>query len=281
MRKFLYPYILFQMLYLVFQNIVLQHKMAYQISTPYWILWYLFVLMAWNMLIPLLEKLQRWEYLVMAMTVVLSLGIGYLDSIGRTFSLSRMIVFFPFFVMGYYYRLNQSKGQYGSISKTIDRYRDENKYKRIDKHWIMFSIVVLGVILSICIKNAGTINRNWLYEATAYAESSYSIYFRLFHIIMAVLWIGILMILMPDRKLPIVTQAGMNTMSVYLLHGFIIKSLADSKVIIQLLEESMINTTGLETIVLLIISVIIASLFSTQRVTTCLNVILLKKQNKI
>lgn len=68
--------------------------------TPWWILWYLLSLCSWLALSALFLGLGRGKWLVL----LLSLGIGCLcgtvEWIGRPFSLSRTLVFFPWFWLG-------------------------------------------------------------------------------------------------------------------------------------------------------------------------------------
>ena len=54
-RRLLYPYLLYQTLYLLFDRLVLHGKAPLQYTTPYWLLWYLFSMMLWTLLLPLID----------------------------------------------------------------------------------------------------------------------------------------------------------------------------------------------------------------------------------
>ena len=69
--------------------------------TPWWVMWYLLSLCFWLMAAAVLLGLSRrgrWAVLVLA--VVLGCLAGRAEWIGRTLSLSRTIVFFPYFWLG-------------------------------------------------------------------------------------------------------------------------------------------------------------------------------------
>ena len=58
-----YPYVLFQILYLLFDTLVLQGgpvgKVRLQFTVPYWLLWSLLDLIFYRLLIPLFDKVPR------------------------------------------------------------------------------------------------------------------------------------------------------------------------------------------------------------------------------
>ena len=58
-KKLIYPYVIFQTLYLIFQYVVLNGDFILQYTTPYWLMWYLLALIQWGMLvstIPISKK---------------------------------------------------------------------------------------------------------------------------------------------------------------------------------------------------------------------------------
>lgn len=68
--------------------------------TPWWILWYLLSLSCWLPAAALLLKLRRGKWLILALAFLAGCLAGSADWIGRPFSLSRTIVFFPWFWLG-------------------------------------------------------------------------------------------------------------------------------------------------------------------------------------
>ena len=68
--------------------------------TPWWILWYLLSLCLWLALAALLLKLQRGKWLILLLSFAAGCLAGNAEWIGRPFSLSRTVVFFPWFWLG-------------------------------------------------------------------------------------------------------------------------------------------------------------------------------------
>ncbi len=62
--------------------------------------WYLLALSVWYLCVPLLQSLK--PVVGIALTTAAALLIGYADSVGTYLSLSRIVVFLPFFAMGLY-----------------------------------------------------------------------------------------------------------------------------------------------------------------------------------
>lgn len=106
MFKLIYPYVLFQILYQMFNTYVINEesvKFGIQFSTPYWLLWYLLSLIIYYFLIPVIAtESRKYAGAVLVGTVILAILIGFDNSIGYYMSLSRTFVFLPFFVFGYY-----------------------------------------------------------------------------------------------------------------------------------------------------------------------------------
>lgn len=62
--------------------------------------WYLIALCIWYLLVPLIERIKL-KYLIIC-SFLIGLVVGYVVSIKDIFSLSRVFVYFPFFVIGFY-----------------------------------------------------------------------------------------------------------------------------------------------------------------------------------
>lgn len=68
-----------------------------QWDTPFWHLWYLLSLSFWLLSVPLLE---RWRWPVLVLSVAAGCLVGLVPWVGRSWSLSRTVVFFPWFWLG-------------------------------------------------------------------------------------------------------------------------------------------------------------------------------------
>ena len=87
--KLLILYLLFSLLYLPYTNV------QPFLLRPFWILWFIVSLIFWNVMLPYVTKTKH----PILLTILFALLAGYMDSIGYFLSLSRTVVFFPFFVI--------------------------------------------------------------------------------------------------------------------------------------------------------------------------------------
>lgn len=102
-------YLVFQVLYQVVVQVILRHislsSLSFSFTTPYWLLWYLLVMIYDTCLIPLLDRVKGGGQLsVLAGSVLLSLLAGCCPRIGYYLSASRFFYFLPFFIGGFYLR---------------------------------------------------------------------------------------------------------------------------------------------------------------------------------
>ena len=155
------------------------------------------------------------HYDKIARNYIMALLVGFDESVGYYMSLSRAIVFFPFFLAGFYGK------EYGKIvfpqcfGVTIS-------HKQILR--VTTATVAVGIAILLFEYRKG-IKVSWLYQAAAYEKWHYNAAIRLGAIICAVLMIHFLCVCTPNRKIPFVTKLGQNTMPVFLLHGFVIRLL--------------------------------------------------------
>lgn len=91
------PYLLFQAIYLFTESYWQGTPFNFRLTTPYWLLWYLFSLACWRVMLPALLA-TRWPLLV---SCLIALAAGLVSDIGYPFSFSRTLVFLPFFVCGH------------------------------------------------------------------------------------------------------------------------------------------------------------------------------------
>lgn len=164
--------------------------------------WYLFVMMMYAVTFYLLRKVNRW--IVLIGSVVLGTVAGFLP-LGDTFYLMRYFVFMPFYAAGYY--LNPS---------TVRRF----------SHKLNVKLAGLGFMLIyfiLCFRE-----RELIYPLRMLftGRNRYSIipiegctfYHRLLcYGISAVLIVAVIACV-PNRKAPILTHMGRNTLGVYFWH---------------------------------------------------------------
>lgn len=210
--QLVYPYVIFQILYTFFEISLLNaDELVLTFVRPRWLLWYLFAMIIYYLLIPLLDITSRRKRLavVIGMTIIALLS-GYDNKLGYDFSAARIFTFMPFFFSGYY------------LSKEKDRTLDFST--QIDRPYIgkMF-FSVLGIVVMVGILDTGIISKKMLYGSYSYDAAEYNVFIRILIFVMAALWILIAISIIPDRKIPILSAMGRYTMPIFLLHGFVVK----------------------------------------------------------
>lgn len=209
--KLILPYVVFQTLYLLFDAIILKGSLNIRLSytTPYWLLWYIFALIIYNLIIPFFDtdRLSGQIAFLLA-SVILSLLAGFDDSIGYFLSLSRIFTFAPFFLGGFYFRKSRAL-----LESVFSRFR--------------IIVPIGGIIISLIgIAVAWKLKLDYtvLYGSYSYANAGYSPALKLFLLIVG--YGGIMSIaLIPNRRIPYLSEIGKNTFPIFCLHGFVIRLL--------------------------------------------------------
>ena len=102
------PLIIFQIIN-VLLLFILDGKLGWSfLLIPYWTLWYLLSLIFWRIILRYIPpQLLNRPYLVLGLAFILALFVGTFLPYGRILSIQRTISFFPFFMMGYYFKTAQ------------------------------------------------------------------------------------------------------------------------------------------------------------------------------
>lgn len=234
-NNMIYPYLIFQTLYLLFSNQILDKDADMQYTTPYWLLWYLFAIIVWNLVLPLVqvEGMKKKMAMLLAAAAA-SVFIGFDEKAGYFLSASRIVEFFPYFLLGVYYRDMKRKAQ--ETASGLRKEKEQPDYQADKrKKWLIkgAAILILGIILGAFVwligQNVEDIKSAWFYGSVSYEKGNYGWQFRLLSIAAALLWLAFFLLCMPVRKIPFLSYIGANTMPVYLLHGFVIKLLSKIK----------------------------------------------------
>lgn len=199
-------YIVFQLIYFLVYKLILKDNITFNLQ-PIWLLWYIFALFVWNVIAYMIKlinnKTKIFGYAFLIISIVLSLICGYFDSIGRAWSVSRIITFLPFFLLGYFYRNNNIEIL--------------NKNSKILKCYIILAIICIIYFLSI-----PNINRIWFFGAYSYKNGGYNIIFKTMTCLFSIIMIYMCTNFAPTKK-TIISYIGKNTLNIYLYHGLIIK----------------------------------------------------------
>lgn len=215
----IYPYVLFQALYIAFHYLVLYPVadgiVPWQFTTPYWLLWYLLVMIFYYMLTPLLDQQNWWQCGILVIgCCALSILAGYENEFGFFLSLSRFFVYLPYFVLGYY--IGRQKEKLGDF------------WKKPSVKNVMLGIVsiVLAIFAVHYLLQDTILKTNMMYGSYSYAAEWYTAESRLKLLGIGMVWISFfLFVLVPllNYKLPLISMIGKHTLPVFLLHGFFMR----------------------------------------------------------
>lgn len=86
--------------------------------SPYYSCWYLLALVAWRLLLPLIASVKS-PSVMMGLSILLALSVGFCDEVTNQFALSRTVSFFPFFLFGYY--LKNEEGLANGLKRLMAR----------------------------------------------------------------------------------------------------------------------------------------------------------------
>lgn len=238
--KYLYPYFVFQTGYIIFDKYILHKEIYFQYTTPYWLLWYLLALFFWNLIISVFSDTEEVIKKLIVVSIILAFVIGYDSSIAYYLSLSRVLVMFPFYICGYYIKI---KG-----------YKIFEDNKKNIPNWLKYLSLCSAIFVCyILYRNQNILQAAWAYHSQPYQVLNYNIWTRICFMIIAIVFITLLCIFVSGKKWFIITEIGQNTLSIFLLHGFILRYLA-YKNILQKFPYSGFTIVVLSIIILWILS---------------------------
>lgn len=204
-----WQYALFQTLYCLFSAFILQRPvpLVQALTTPYWIMWFLFSLIFCKLMAPLLLHLKAHPLLMVELFILLSLLSDLVRDINYPFSLSRILQFFPFFLLGAYADFSHFE-----------------KLRRIPK-WV----AAAGFGLSfLALAGVSRFSHWMLYGTLPFARLRLApddgIFLQLSLILWGFVLIGCFFILIPQGE-SLFSRMGRRTLPCYLLHGFVMRGL--------------------------------------------------------
>jgi len=216
LTRLVIPYLVMEAIWSLVQFLV-EGRGNFNPSKPSWTLWFLLAQANYGSSCHL--ALLRWPLIL---SLLFSVGVGYLDNVGSTFSLSRAIGIMPFFILGWKVR------QWGIVER----------WQRAGAGvwWVRVGALAvfagwLGV-LGAFIQTWRDIDlRFWFFYDDSYSglglESWWAGLIRLGLIVVAVILCAAFLALVP-RRVGWMTDLGKGTMYVYLLHSFVLYPLRES-----------------------------------------------------
>lgn len=162
---------------------------------PYFSAWYLLALIVWRLTVPLLERVRN----VLPLLIMFSLVAGFWADINMTFAAVKIVVFFPYFMAGYLFK--------------ADTAADFQQKK-------FFPLGAVLLLATICAgffvhETFNLTDRELL--PNSYADFN-GLFGRIALIIIASLSIATLLLSSVEKVFPLLTKAGKNSLTIYLLH---------------------------------------------------------------
>lgn len=234
-KRIILPYIVFQIILFLVNYFIVGNDVRLSFILPDWIMWYMFSLATWTIIIPLFKtESKKLKIIFLALSVLAALLAGFVDNIAQYLSLSRTIVFFPFFLAGFY--LREKKG---------DRKRPNMR--------VFIPAIVLAV-LSICLImiSCNIIPEIWVHHRQSYSNSRYNLVIRSVILLISAIFVYLLSTITPNKKICYITYLGRNTITVYMLHGIIIRIFRRYQELFSFIDPLLL--TVLLTVVIVLIS---------------------------
>ena len=192
-----------QIFYFLLNKFVFSSSLTLEFFTPQWTMWYLLSLIFWYILSDYIKDKKKW----LILSLIVSLAIGFDDSVGSYASVSRTFFFLPYFVAGMMFK---------------KEYLEKLKNYRI--HLLLSSIVVLFVLYLL---KDGTM-LELLFEYTKYGfyydNRLFPFFIRIFHYIGSFILGGLILSFIPSKATKLHT-IGQNSLIMYVCHGAVIKLL--------------------------------------------------------
>ena len=208
------PYLVFQTLYLLFNRHVLEQNVTIQYTTPSWILWYLLACAVYLLILPMFDaKKPLTQVFLLAFAIAAALAVGLDKTVGYYMALSRITVFLPWFLLGVYFRKN-----------------DGFRLLKGKKLWLCLAglLALIPAAWSVGYLTEQKVPVGLLYGSYSYSAVNQTMQMRAILMGIALAWIVLLWVVskvLLDRKIPLLTHIGQNTLPVFLLHGFIVKAI--------------------------------------------------------
>lgn len=199
------PYVVFQIIYFFFSNAIWDKANDFQLFDSAFSLWFLLSLFCWRVLIDKVIKVKGIIFLLFLIGIL----VGFDTSIGTFASLGRTITFFPYFVLGH--KFDKEK-----FMKLADR----KAVKILSALLLLAAFTIIFItcenidfdILTIkhSYEKIGFPQWGWLYRMSLYLAST----------VLILLFATII-----PRRRHWYSYLGQRTMSIYLLHGIVFKTI--------------------------------------------------------
>lgn len=201
-RNLLIPYIIFNMIWYTAVYIGTK-RLMFSVISPGWTLWYLLSLFFWRISLKYLVKFRH----VLILSFLVGALVGVIPSVGSVLSISRTLVFLPFFLLGYYTK-------------------EEHliKISNFNKLLSLLGIIIF-LFFAIYIVKMDLFDYKFLYYSYSFKELGVSlingVIFRLILYASSIIFSICVVALVPKKARPY-TNLGKATMNIYVFHIYLV-----------------------------------------------------------
>lgn len=193
----LVPYVIFQMVHEAGKALLLGQEFALQLVVPAWTLWFLFALMVWRLLTPVLRQLRHPLVFAVAISVIAPLD----PDLDSTLSIGRLLGMLPFFVLGLV-----------CTPAMLERVRS------FRHRWLGALVLLAALACAFLLREQ--VSNSYFYLRSAYDEDAavlFSVAVRLGALVVGVVGTLALLLVTP-RGQSVLTTVGSRSLTIYLLH---------------------------------------------------------------
>ncbi|MBM7570518.1 acyltransferase family protein [Aquibacillus albus] len=210
-KRLLFPYFVFQLFYTGYYFTLGMDNWETTIFRPQWSLWFLLSLFCWHLMLVIFKRFPP----IVGIILAIEIGIvaGHINQIGYTMSLSRTLVFFPFFLLGYWITKEQLLFVKGKVVKSVSL------------------IVMAGVAAILWV--IPEFSTYWLLGTQPYnnlGAPGVGGLVRLGVYVLAIMMAISILAWIP-RKRNRFTHLGQKTLFIYLLHGIFIQFFRETEIL--------------------------------------------------
>ena len=201
-RNLLIPYIIFNMIWYTAVYIG-TNRVMFSLISPGWTLWYLLSLFFWRISLKYLVKVKH----ILIISFIVGAIVGIFPNIGNALSISRTIVFLPFFLLGYHTK-EDDLFKISDFNKTLSRVG-----------------VVAFLFLAIYIVETNLFDYKFLYYSYSFSDLGVSllkgIILRFMLYLSSIIFNICVISLVPNKKL-FYSSLGKATMNIYVFHIYLV-----------------------------------------------------------